>query len=150
MDWLIEKLDDLWYYHPGWVIAALGVLAAALLIAGVWWFGIERLPGYNTDPALTTSYIEPGGATSTYATGIVVSTELSIKGPKMTIASDVTQQQITFFVPETAPVWLGLIIGDKTITGRERVTFADIKKGQRVAIYIGPVNQARRVNILKR
>jgi hypothetical protein len=150
MDWLIEKLDDLWYYHKPWVIGTVGTVLAILLIFAGWWLSVERLPGYNTAPVLNLGYIEPGGAKATYATGVVVSTEISIKGPKMTIASDLTQEQLTFFVPDKAPIWLGLIIGDKNITGREQVPFAEIKKGQRVAIFIGQLNEARRVNILKR
>ncbi len=146
MDWL----GDLWYYHKGYVLAAGGVVLVLLVAAGIWWFGTERLPGYNIEPVLKNEYIEPGGAISRYATGIVISNEQSIMGPKISIQSDVTRQTITFFLPETAPVWLGLVIGNKAITGNERLTFADIKTGQRVAVFVGPVNKARRVNILKR
>ncbi len=146
MDWL----GDLWYYHKGYVLAVGAAIAVLLLAAGIWWFGIERLPGYNIEPVLKNEYIEPGGEISRYATGFVISNEQSILGPKISVRSDVTQQSLTFFLPETAPVWLGLVIGNKTITGQERLTFTDIKAGQRVAVFIGPVNKARRVNILKR
>lgn len=146
MDWLA----DLWYYRKPYVLAAAGAALALLLGVGIWWFSIERLPGYNVSPVLKNEFVEPGGAVSRYVTGTVISTEISILGPKLSVRSDATQQLVTFYLPENAPVWLGMITGDKAITGNEKLTFADIKVGQRIAVFIGPVNKARRVNILKR
>ncbi len=124
-----------------------GAVIAGLLI---WFLSQERLPGYNTGPTLRLSYVEPGGETSEYITGEITMLEISIKGPKMTVKMDVNQSDRTFYVPSDAPVWLGLTIGAKDINGRERIAFTDLKKGWRVAAFIGPVNKARRINVLKR
>ncbi len=129
---------------------AAGLAAAVLLGLAVWFLNQERLPGYNIDPTLKLSYIEPGGQTSEYITGLITMTEISIKGPKMTVEMDVNRSDRTFFVPSDAPVWLGLRIGDKDISGLEKIAFTDLKKGWRVAAFIGPQNKARRVNVLKR
>jgi hypothetical protein len=126
------------------------IIALALIIAGVWWLSIERLPGYNTEPIHKMSFVEPGGLESEYFTGTVSVFDISILGPKMSVVTDVDKSNRTFFLPTYAPVWLGLVFGDKGITGQEKVTYNDIKVGQRVAVFIGPVNRARRVNILKR
>ena len=129
---------------------AAALAGAVLLGFLIWFFNQERLPGYNTDPALKQSYVEPNGQTSEYFTGIITMTEISIKGPKMTVKMDVNNSDRTFFVPYDAPVWLGLTVGDKGITGTENIAFTDLKKGWRVAAYIGPQNKAKRLNVLKR
>ncbi|MFA5867590.1 MAG: hypothetical protein WC891_06500 [Actinomycetota bacterium] len=129
---------------------AAGLAGAVILGLFVWFVNQERLPGYNTDPTLKLSYVEPGGETSEYITGLITMLEISIKGPKMTVKMDVNQSDRTFYVPSDAPVWLGLTIGAKDITGRERIAFTDLKKGWRVAAFIGPQNKARRLNVLKR
>jgi hypothetical protein len=128
-------------------VAVVGVLVLGILF---WYIFQERLPGYNTDPTLKISYVEPGGQTSEYITGLITMTEISIKGPKMTVKMDANNSDRTFFVPYDAPVWLGLIVGSKDITGQEKIVFTDLKKGWRVAAFIGPQNKAKRINVLKR
>lgn len=126
------------------------IIAVAFIAAAAWWLSVERLPGYNTEPTEKSSFVEPGGKVSEYFTGTVVKSELSIIGPKLTVKIDTTKSDRTFFLPANAPIWFGMIFGDKEITGETKATFADIKAGQRVAVFIGPTNKARRINILKR
>jgi hypothetical protein len=126
-------------------------LAGVVLIGAViWYFSQERLPGYNIDPVLKQSYVEPNGKTSEYVTGIITKTENSILGPKMTVKMDINNSRRTFYVAYDAPVWLGLIFGKKEITGVEKITFAELKKGWRVAAFIGTQNKAKRINVLRR
>jgi hypothetical protein len=127
--------------------AAAGVILVALL---TWYLTSERLPGYNTDPVFKQSYVEPDGKTSEYLTGIITMTEMSIIGPKMTVKMDVNNSDRTFYVPVRAPIWLGLVIGNKDITGREKIAFKDLKKGWRVAVFIDPRNRATRINVIER
>jgi hypothetical protein len=127
--------------------AAVGVVFVSLMI---WFLTAERLPGYNTDPVFKQSYVEPDGKTSEYLTGIITMMEMSIIGPKMTVKMDVNNGDRTFYVPATAPIWLGLVIGNKDITGREKIAFKDLKKGWRVAAFINTQNRAIRINVLKR
>lgn len=130
---------------------AAGAIIGVIVLAFLFWFiRLERLSGYNIEPTLKGSFVEPGGATSEYFTGIIKGTEISIKGPKMTVTMDINNSDRTFFVPYNAPVWLGMIIGDKGITGDQKIAFTDLKKGWRVAVFIGPANDARRVNVLNR
>jgi hypothetical protein len=140
----MPEVERKYLYAAG---AISGILILVLLI---WFISLERLPGYNIEPTLKGSYIEPGGVNSEYFTGFVKQTEISIKGPKMTVTMDINNSDRTFFVPYNAPVWLGLIIGDDSVTGNEKIKFTDLKKGWRVAVFIGPANNARRVNVIKR
>jgi hypothetical protein len=126
------------------------IVVVALIAAAAWWLSVEHLPGYNTEPIQKSSFVEPGGKVSEYFTGTVVKSELSIIGPKLTVKVDTTESDRTFFLASTAQVWLGLIFEDKAITGKEQVTFSDIKAGQRVAVFIGPSNTAKQIHILKR
>ncbi|MFH1737187.1 MAG: hypothetical protein ABH838_04785 [Actinomycetota bacterium] len=130
----------------------LGAVIAALVIIGlaVWWFSLERLPGYNMEPTYKKSYVEPGGRPSEYFTGYIKKVELSIIGWKMTVTLDENNSERTFLIPGDTPIWLGLVIGSRTISGRERAKLSDLKAGQRVAVFIGKDYKATRVNILKR
>ena len=130
----------------------LGAAIAVLVIVGlaVWWFSQERLPGYNTEPTNKKSYVEPSGRTTEYFTGNIKKVELSIIGWKMTVTLDENNSERTFLIPADTPIWLGLVIGSRTISGRERAKLPDLKAGQRVAIFIGKDDKATRVNILKR
>lgn len=132
-------------------IYAAGAVAVFILIGtAVWYFSQERLPGYNIEPVLKQNYIEPNGQISEYFTGTVVKKEISVIGPKLTVIEDANKMGRTFVVAPNARVWLGLIIGDKDITGSEMVTIYQVKTGQRIAVFIGKQNTAGRINILKR
>lgn len=130
----------------------LSAIVVVLVITGlaVWWFNLERLSGYNTEPAYERSYVEPGGRISEYFTGYIKKVELSIIGWKMTVTLDENNSERTFLIPGDTPIWLGLVIGSRTISGRERAKLSDLKAGQRVAVFIGKDNKATRINILKR
>lgn len=149
------KLNDLKNFkmpaiNRKYLYAAGAIAGVIVLVFLVWFARLERLSGYNLQPTLKGSYVEPGGATSEYFTGIIKSTEISIKGPKMTVTMDINNSDRTFFVPYNAPVWLGLILGDKSITGDQKIAFTDLQKGWRVAVFVGPANDARRINVLNR
>lgn len=133
-----------------YVYILLAIAGAFILVVLVWFIRQERLPGYNTEPTFKPSYIEPGGQTSEFFTGIVEKTELSIRGPKMTVRMDLNNSDRTFFVAKNAIIWLGMEIGEDSITGDEEVLFKDLKVGWRVAVFIGKANEARRINVLKR
>lgn len=134
-----------WWFRLGAVIAALIIVGLA-----VWWFSLERLPGYNMEPTNKKSYVEPGGRTSEYFTGHIKKVELSIIGWKMTVTLDENNSERTFLIPADSPIWLGLVISNRTISGRERAKLSDLKAGQRVAVFIGKDNKATRINILQR
>lgn len=130
----------------------LGQVVAVVVIIGlaVWWFSLGRLPGYNTEPTYKKSYVEPSGRTSEYFTGYIKKVELSIIGWKMTVTLDENNSERTLLIPANAPIWLGMVIGSRTISGQVRAKLPDLKAGQRVAVFIGKENKATRVNILKR
>lgn len=137
-------IDNKYLYIAAW-------LAGAVLLGFLIWFiSQERLPGYNTDPALKLSFVEPKGQTSEYFTGHITEMETSIIGRKVTVEMDVNNNARTFIVPSNAPIWLGMIIADKEISGRQRIAFQELEKGWRVAAFIGVRNRAIRINILSR
>lgn len=137
-------IDNKYLYIAAW-------LAGAVLLGFLIWFiSQERLPGYNTDPALKLSFVEPKGQTSEYFTGHITEMETSIIGRKVTVEMDVNNNARTFIVPSNAPIWLGMIIADKEISGRQRIAFQELEKGWRVAAFIGVRNRAIRINVLNR
>jgi len=134
--------------HLIWGAAGLAVIVLASL--GIWWFGTERLPGYDMDSVYRLNYVEPGGDVAEYFNGVIKMKEYSIRGPKMTVTADLSNSDRTFFVSKNAEIWLGLDIGDSDITGKEKTDFEHLKKGQRVAVFIGDKNEATHIHILKR
>ena len=132
------------------ILGVSGALAIVLIAGLAWWVSIERLPGYNTEPDHRMEYVEPDGSVSEYLTGTVTNVYMSPLGPKITMRLDLDNSQRVFYLNAGTPVWVGLTIGDKTITGKETADAADITKGQRIAVFIGKSNTAKRLHILVR
>ncbi len=126
------------------------VILIALVIGLAWWFSRERLPGYNTEVVDEKVYREPTGIYAEYFTGEIVKTEFSVIGPKITVKRESDGQSRTFYLSNDAVIWLGLVIEDNGIKGEEKAGFGDLKKGQRVAVFIGKGNKSDHIHILVR
>lgn len=133
------------------IVAVVGIVIV-LLIGLAWWLSQERLSGYNTEVADVKVYREPTGIYAEYFTGEIVKTEFSVIGPKITVKKEANGQNKTFYLSNDAVIWLGLIIEDKGIKGDSSVGFDDLKKGQRVAVFIrkGAGNKSDHIHILDR
>jgi len=132
-----------------WVLMIAGILFVAL-IGLIVWIGQERLSGYNTEVTDEHIYREPTGIYTEYFTGTIVKTEWSLIGPKITVKKESSGQDRTFYLSRDALIWLGLIIDDQGIKGDEKIAFKDLKKGQRVAVFVGKGNTANHIHILVR
>jgi hypothetical protein len=129
---------------------AVAVIAVIVAGAAIWWFNQERLPGYNIEPIYRNEYLEPDGSVSQYFTGTVARNEFSILGPKVDVTSDYDGQTRTFYIKNETKIFVGIIFGEKSITGAERTTFDEVKPGYRVAVFVSKPNKAKRIHILRR
>lgn len=127
------------------LLALVVVVAAGLLVVRQF----SGLPGARMAPVDDKSYVEPNGRTGEFFTGALTNVDMSIRGPKLTVRKDASGQLRTFFLGD-AKLWLGLIEGEKDITGVEQVDASRLKVGQRLACFLGKANRATHVHILTR